>query len=50
LLHLDRTGVRSLPDSASLKNAFQVITKEEKSFTVYTKSSEEKDAWIKDIR
>ncbi len=36
-------------DSSTVKNAFQIITSEEKSFTVYAETPEEKDAWLKDF-
>jgi len=41
--------VKSLEDSSTLKNAFQVITTEEKSFTVYVETSVEKQEWLKNL-
>jgi hypothetical protein len=49
MLPLKTTKVKALEDTLSLKNAFQIITTEEKSFVVYTETPQEKDAWVKDI-
>ena len=49
MIPLKTTKVKALEDTLSCKNAFQIITTEEKSFVVYTETPQEKDAWIRDI-
>lgn len=46
---LSATRVKSLEDTPTLKNAFQILTTEEKSFTVYVETPEEKEAWLHDF-
>lgn len=43
------TTVENVEDTNNLKNAFQIITTEEKSFTVYVDSPEEKEQWLNAI-
>ncbi len=47
MLNLQTTKVKSLDDTLTLKNAFQILTPEEKSFTVYSETPEDKEDWIK---
>jgi hypothetical protein len=49
MVQMSSTRVQSVEDSATVKNAFQILTTEEKSFTVYVDSPEEKAAWLQDF-
>ena len=49
MLSMTTTNVKALEDTTSLKNGFQIITTEEKSFVVFTETPEEKEAWVKDL-
>jgi hypothetical protein len=49
MINLASTKVKDVEDTSSQKNAFQIITTEEKSFTVFTDTPEEKKAWMKDL-
>jgi hypothetical protein len=49
MLNLKTTTVKSVDDTPLLKNAFQIITTEEKSFTVYVSTPTIKEEWLKDF-
>lgn len=49
MISLDSAQVKDVPDTETLKNAFQIMTTEEKSFTVYTDSPQEKEGWVNDL-
>ncbi|PRP77925.1 hypothetical protein PROFUN_08459 [Planoprotostelium fungivorum] len=42
--------VEDVPDTSSMKNAFQVVTTEEKSFTVYASDAKEKLTWMNHLQ
>merc|ERR1711988_141550 len=48
-LYLAVTKAVSVPDTSRTKNAFQILGRD-KSFTVWTETSEEKESWLKDIQ
>eukprot|EP01119_Soliformovum_irregulare_P017382 TRINITY_DN5156_c0_g1_i4.p1 TRINITY_DN5156_c0_g1~~TRINITY_DN5156_c0_g1_i4.p1 ORF type:complete len:668 (-),score=201.77 TRINITY_DN5156_c0_g1_i4:275-2278(-) len=48
-LNLESTRVKSIDDTDDMKNAFQILTTEEKSFTVFVETPEEKKNWLKDF-
>ncbi|KAI8920402.1 hypothetical protein BC831DRAFT_479817 [Entophlyctis helioformis] len=47
-LHLDNCRVEGLNDSETIRNAFQIITRE-KSFVVYAESAELKQEWLSQL-
>lgn len=49
MISLDSAQVKDVPDTETLKNAFQIMTTEEKSFTVYTETPQEKEGWVSDL-
>eukprot|EP01116_Phalansterium_solitarium_P016716 TRINITY_DN3949_c0_g2_i1.p1 TRINITY_DN3949_c0_g2~~TRINITY_DN3949_c0_g2_i1.p1 ORF type:complete len:630 (+),score=205.90 TRINITY_DN3949_c0_g2_i1:159-2048(+) len=49
MLSLETTRVKELPDTPTMRNAFQIMTQDVKSFVVYTSTAAEKDAWLKDF-
>ena len=50
MLDLSKTRVKDLEDTTTQKNAFQIITTEEKSFTVIANDVDTKLAWFKAIQ
>ncbi|GAM22785.1 hypothetical protein SAMD00019534_059600 [Acytostelium subglobosum LB1] len=50
LMKLKDIKIKDLPDKDTQKNAFQIISTTEKSFTVYTETPKEKTNWLDDLR
>jgi Rap/ran-GAP/FYVE zinc finger/SOS1/NGEF-like PH domain len=46
LYDTNTTQIKDMPDAGSLKNAFQIITTEEKSFVVFTQTHQQKSDWL----
>jgi len=47
MVNLHNASVEDVPDNGALKNAFKIVTAEEKSFVVYTETKDEKYLWLK---
>eukprot|EP01117_Protostelium_nocturnum_P006600 TRINITY_DN2376_c0_g1_i1.p1 TRINITY_DN2376_c0_g1~~TRINITY_DN2376_c0_g1_i1.p1 ORF type:complete len:623 (+),score=229.58 TRINITY_DN2376_c0_g1_i1:195-1871(+) len=49
IIYLNNMQIKDMEDTETQKNAFQIITTEDKSFTVFAETPEEKAKWIKHL-
>ncbi|EFA79388.1 pleckstrin domain-containing protein [Heterostelium album PN500] len=50
MMNLNDIKIKDLKDKENQKNAFQIISSTEKSFTVYTETPKEKNNWLEDFK